>query len=386
MSQNYQRYFMVLSEKSTEFTIRGKKALGKCILESKGGSGKVTFSVQNLKPGVICNAYIIAADNNSSIAIDIGRIIPDDKGKAEIKWECNSLNVEGSGLGLKDFNVAGMLSIKSESVNAPIIGYKDGEIIWRNNFKLHSKKPLEFEKVDATAENLPDEVETKAETVKYAEPYEKEVAESESIFPSDPEEYENYRADADSSNERNIAAAEPEQFFETIEEGPAEKKFKAVANKINEKLKEMDLFTLKGAYKPESEVRALGLVEADEVNMIFRNCSKIRPFKEQEDALEWVRITPNEIAFMPEEFSYLHKDYTISTAYRKFSHLILGRKIGENVTEIIFGMPDIYTAENEKKASLSALANFKCCDCSEVLEGKHGYWLKKVSYSDIFQK
>lgn len=358
MSQNYQRYQIILSENSAEFTMRGKKALGKCVLEAKGDCGKVSFSVQNLRPGVICNAYIVASDNISSAAIDIGRIIANEKGGAELKWECDANDVEGCGLALNAFNVAGMMVLDENIIRAPIIGHRDREVAWKNNLRLHVRAPAEVIKPQYEAGDI-------APAEKVASPG-IAIMEKDEI-PSPPE------------------PAAPPEFFETVEEGSAEKAFKDVAKKINDKLNELDNMTLEDVCETEavSDTNSLSLSESEGAYLqnIFRNCSKIRPFKEQDSDFKWVRITPNELNFLPGDFKHLLDDYLIVAAYKKFNHLILGCKSQNNNVQIIFGMPDIYTKISIDSANVSGLAEFRSCDCEDTAEGKHGYWLKTAKYT-----
>jgi hypothetical protein len=52
----------------------------------------------------------------------------------------------------------------------------------------------------------------------------------------------------------------------------------------------------------------------------------------------------------------------------------LVKEAGEMV--VILGIPDVYFEESTKLAKDAGMEFFKCCDCSPVTEGKHGYWLK----------
>ena len=366
MSQNYQRYQIILSENSAEFTMQGKKALGKCVLEAKGDSGKVIFGVQNLKPGVICNAYIVASDNVSGAAIDIGRIIVDEKGSAEIKWECSASDVDGSGIALNAFNVAGMMVLDENIVRAPIIGHKDKEVAWKNNLRLHSKRLMELTKADC-------EEDLEAEAAEQIEPEPTRVNQEPTAVFLEKDEIP--------------PPPEPEplpEFFETLEEGSSERAFKDVARQINEKLNEIDTMTLEEAYKaaaePISDNLSFSESEGIYLQSIFGNCSKIRPFKEQDDDIQWIRITPNELNFLPDDFKRFKEDNLITAAYKKFNHLILGCKNQDNNAQIIFGMPDIHSKIGEESAYVSGLTEFKCCDCGDIGEGKHGYWLKTMNY------
>ena len=393
MSQSYQRYQIILTEASPDFSVRGKKAFGKCILEARGDSGKISFNVQNLKPGIICNAYIAAADNGVGLAINIGRIIASDTGNAEIKWECSAGNVDNSGLPLKVFNVAGMMIFGENIVSAPIIGFKDGEVEWEKNLRVHSNNTQNMENIsDVSVEEQsvgpnPEESSEAPPIAQDEEPITEEPASPGELSQAKPfiislAEAATILKTANAPPLPDTPAIPPEEFFETTEEGPAEKAFKDIANKINDKLNEIDALTSENPQEAENapDYSILSDIENQHLQSIFQSCSKIRPFKNQDSDEEWVRITPNELNFLPDEFAHLHTNPLIISAYRKFNHLVLGRKQHSKRVDIAFGMPDIYAAAAEDHARAAGLMWFKCCDCEEILEGRHGYWLKIVKY------
>ena len=359
MPNNYKRYFITLSEASSEFSMQGKKALGKCIIEAKNTSGKIIFSVQNIKPDNVYGAYIVAAEKGASTAVEIGRIAPDTYGRGQIKWECDAIDVEGSGAPLTSFNVAGLMIINGSNVTAPLVGTRDINIIWKNNIKLHSKRNPDPSPSTDEIFKVPDE------------PLNQPIPEPDAA--PEPELHKETEAPYESL---------PENFFETIEEGSAEKMFKDMAKKINEKLSEPDGLELEGIYRDDmaADIHKIGPEKAEEINMTFRNCSKIRPFKENPSGLEWVRITPNELIYLPDEYALLQKDSFISALYKRFGHLILGRKAGGHALHIALGLPDVYDKANEKNAYYSGFGGFTCCDSGDILEGKHGYWLKESKH------
>jgi len=131
---------------------------------------------------------------------------------------------------------------------------------------------------------------------------------------------------------------------------------------------------------PNPEPPTLLAHEYQHLQNIFQHFSKIRPFKEQDENEEWVRITPNELNFLPKAFAHLHNDMRALTAYRKFNHLILGRKsYGEHV-DIAFGMPDVYAVCNEEAVKTAGFVGFQNCDSEKPIEGAHGYWLLIATY------
>jgi len=370
MSQNYQRYQIILTEKTSDFSAHGKKAFGKCILESKGEAVKVSFSVHNLKPASICNAYIVAVQSGESLAIDIGKLVANAAGIAELKWECRSINnVDGSGLMLKDFNVAGMMILEGSTAKAPIVGYKSGEVSWRDNVRIYNKK------------NIAPSSEPKPELEPISHATNADIATTPSFL-------ENFEIPA----LPEYPSVESEEFFETTQEGAAEKALKEVAHKINEKLNEMDALAFKEPQETESpqdtsqapELSHLLAHEYQHLQNIFQNFSKIRPFKTHDDNEEWVRITPNELNFLPKAFAHLHNDMRTLTAYKKFNHLILGRKNYGEYIDIAFGMPSVYAAHHEEAVKASGFVGFQNCDCEKPIEGAHGYWLSIVTYVNEF--
>jgi len=407
MSQSYQRYQIILTETSPELSAHGKKAFGKCILEAKNGSGKVSLSVQNLKSGAACNAYIIAVNGEAPLAINIGKLSADTSGHAQLKWQCSASNVDNSTLELKDFVVVA-LCVGSSISNTGLVGYRDKEIAWKNDLRVHSKNP-------PSVENAPLQSTVAAET-EITIPISETPPEPEPTSTTLPSFLTNYEI----PTLTECPYAEPEEFFELMEEGPAERALKDVAEHINEKLNEIDAL----AYQPLAteplateplatetaatetladksldaaepladkpltteevplESPILAALEQNHLHNIFHNFSRIRPFKFQDANEEWVRITPNEISFLPGAFSHLQSEPRVLEAYRKFNHLILGRKSHGEHVDIAFGMPDIYAICDEESVKTAGFLGFQSCDSEEAKETKHGYWLRIVTYSN----
>lgn len=380
MSQNYQRHQIILTEVSPEFTVYGKRAFGKCILEAKGELAKVVFSVQNLKPGTVCNAYIVAADKGESLAVNIGKVIANASGVAELKWSCSSRDVDDSGLPLKTFNVAGIMVPEGNTMRAPIVGYRDGETMWKNDIRIHSKRPPNTSPPPVQPANDDTSQNAEIEEVEVS-PIIHEEGSPTIVQAEIPNFIENFTI----PNLPDYPPVEPEEFFETMEESSAERALKDVANKINEKLNEIDSLAFETPPEAEKppENPILATHELQYLQNIFESCSKIRPFKKQDDNEEWVRITPNELNFLPSQFENLHNDHLVINAYRKFNHLVLGRKKQGEYVDIAFGIPDIYAARGEETVKAAGFMGFQNCDSEEAHEGTHGYWLRIVKYGGV---
>lgn len=137
----YSRSFIALEQDSPDYTMLGKKALGKTIIECNQGKGKVLMSVSGLRPEVMYKAYIVSADEKESSGVHIGNILVDVKGNGELKFETNADDVKGTGINLKDFNISCLMLDKANGPITPLVGYKNEKMLWKSGYTdLSAKK------------------------------------------------------------------------------------------------------------------------------------------------------------------------------------------------------------------------------------------------------
>lgn len=134
MAKRYFREFIIMKENNSDYSIQGKSAVGKCILEIKDDTGKIMFTVSNLKPEVVYRAYIISSGEDRSRGVHIGNIVVNQSGNGTLKYEGDAENILNTGLKVSEINSVSIIIFKSDGMITPLIGYKNEEIPWKHNF------------------------------------------------------------------------------------------------------------------------------------------------------------------------------------------------------------------------------------------------------------
>ena len=142
---NYRRYFITLLPDSKGFEFNGKEPLGSCVLEERGKSGKLSLWVQDLKAETSYKIVIILYEMGKFTGISLGSLYVDGKGKGDFKSELDSSGfLDGQDLSRM---CAVAVIVGGNELISPLVGYKDGPVIWKNHFtipndenKIHVKK------------------------------------------------------------------------------------------------------------------------------------------------------------------------------------------------------------------------------------------------------
>ncbi len=151
MSDQYTRDFITLKQDRPGYGNMGREPSGRCIIEKKGDSAKVTVVTMGLNPQHYYKIYLINATGQSSNAVCIGNLKLDAKGKAEQRIELDPYNI--AGIPLSDFNVFAILVSGTSEPTSPLVGYKKEEILWRNNFRELDKNNKQEDR-NATQEDF----------------------------------------------------------------------------------------------------------------------------------------------------------------------------------------------------------------------------------------
>ena len=410
----YKRTFITLKQENPNYALMGE-AMGRCIIESRGGQGKVSFLVQNLKPEIIYKAYIIS--NIGSYGVMLGNLIIDSKGRGELKKIVNTYDVEETGMSLGDFEVAVILVSEKEEIISPLVGYVDREIKWKETFKEHKKtKDIAKEKtVEKKLDIVKEEVsEKKLETAKEEVPEERlqdiavgeeakediaekinEVEEKEIVAANFKLEKEKIPNPKDFIEEQEDDNAKYKDFLDNPEDDSIHEVFKAMAQEVNKQITEFKYYTLM-TEKNKEEVGKMEEVEeiekldidtseikeykiANELEYMFKNNLKMIPFKRQSRNVKWVRISLRETINLPMDFWNLINDPFVVSSFKKYNHLILGIFDERNEKEYMLGVPDLYKEENKSRANAMGFIQFKCCDDVKLEPNLHGYWIMPLT-------
>lgn len=186
MAKRYFRDFIIMKENNSDYSIQGKSAVGKCILEIKDDTGKILFTVSNLKPEVVYRAYVISSGEDRSRGVHIGNIVVNQSGNGTLKYEGDADNILNTGLKVSEINSVGIIIFKPEGIITPLIGYKNEEIPWKHNFYDITKENERNREEERRNPEVPEGTENLPEANPESEPLESENPMPETQVPENP--------------------------------------------------------------------------------------------------------------------------------------------------------------------------------------------------------
>jgi hypothetical protein len=155
----YKRYFITLQPDSLEYNAGGRTAAGRCVLEGRGDSGKLSLWAQDLNPDVAYKIYMILTTRNKYIGVFMGKFHLDAKLRGEFKTEFSAGNL-ADGLDLSSCCAVALVVSNKRELICPLVGYKDEPVMWKNHFEVWQEKKTaekEPEVIAAREAEKPDE-------------------------------------------------------------------------------------------------------------------------------------------------------------------------------------------------------------------------------------
>jgi len=378
---NYHRYFIPLTPDSKGFEWGGKEPLGRCILEDRGKTGKLSLWVQDLKAETPYKIILILSDAGKYTGVTLGSLFVDGKGKAEFKTEFDTQNL-ADGQGLPRVCAVSVLTGGSELL-CPLVGYKDGPVLWKNHFTLQGSENKERAKDTQR-------VMKKAETAQYPDT-QTGVAAGITEVPVQRGVLEPDTADTQAA----VAAGEDTDVLSAAD---ADNSFRYYENEYNPYTDGMDYAedlyqnSPDGMEHPNNETEydptpsaengnpeALGFDSIRSLKEVFDSNIEITPFESKSAEEKWVRVSLREPVFLPVDYRYFMNHPFIIAAYRKYNHLIMGTITGKGKTQYVLGVPGVYEPQYVNAAHQLGFTQFKTIHDSEELHpNDYGYWLAPV--------
>ncbi|MCL2577091.1 MAG: hypothetical protein FWE27_03460 [Defluviitaleaceae bacterium] len=131
----YTRFFLSLESEASGFDFKGRAPAGRCIVESRGGMGKLSVWAQDIKTQTRYGVYLIFADSGRYVGISMGSLNADEKGKAEMRKDFAPAALGRYLLDeLVGVAVITAESLEKSSVVSPLCGYRDRAVSWRGSF------------------------------------------------------------------------------------------------------------------------------------------------------------------------------------------------------------------------------------------------------------
>jgi len=361
----YFRAYAALTEEQSGFSLPGKKAFGKAVIDVRGTEGKLLFSAQGLKSSELYKIYFVAKNIGAPTSRYSGVYMADlrvnDKGAGEVKITFDATDVGGSGYMIGLFGVVALLVHNAPTLTAPLVGYINETVFWKNGFEIFSKDSDAVEKheIEAVAEKTVDE---KCEVVEEKNvEVQKPTKRVDAIEEKAPEETQ-----ATEVVDKPVAGNPHESFKEYVREYINEAE--AVSGPLPEILPDKPVTGGGG----EKQTAAISEAVKDKIQHMFRRNARMSPFINHSGDVVWIRISPEHAQLIGLE--EIAASELALTAYRRYRHLVLGRTTSN---DLILGIPGIYNEQSMEIAKPLGLS-FNQCNGGGPVENSYGYWVVHV--------
>ena len=379
----YSRVFVTLVQDRAGYGQRSREPSGRAIIEVKDGKGKVTLNVQELKGEIVYKAYIVSS-TNGGLAVKMGSICADGRGKAELKWEFDPVDVEQMGIAIDEFDVVTVI-VQSKAENAWVLtGYRKGEVRFKDDFYEGVRREKPAIEAQAISEPEPDEGLPDDEAISDNET----TSDDETTFLpmgmfSDDELAEDEPVDDEFAKEGQVteepagegpATESPEEMSQPdVADGPTagqpepepEKTlFKSMAKKFDKELEELENLILEEA----------GSETKFELDKIMKNNVAMSPYKTGFEEVKWVKIALRELTHLPCSCWKLMYDPYVNLMFNRYKHMMLGAYAGQQ--RYILALPDEHDPWRERHARKLGFDIFRTSDNIIGSQGSnYGYWL-----------
>lgn len=345
MSRNYYRAFLPIKQERSDYSLSGREAVGKAIIDARGGAGKIWVTMQGVKKKSQLDVYMIANISNEYIGVYVGKLMIDENGRGDCRHEFDADSVMKSDIAIEAFTIVALIVPKEVELIVPFVGYKNELVAWKVNFKCFKeaeKSEISVTQVEAFSEH---------EEISKIEPV---IAANEVLSGTIAED---------------IAEKEPEEEQEKDEtEINPHDKFREIARKFSEKFEELKKVETQENKQPIHE----------EIEKLFETNTIMYPFKQKKSDVIWVRISPKNLAKLPEEFSCHANCPIVLNGFRSFKHLVFGKYCQDGFVKFLLGVPDIYYEQKKQSAEEYGFLKFECCDGEELFNGAYGYWIMVI--------
>ena len=152
----FQRSFLIFTSEDAGYEA-GQKPSGYVKIEVREGRGKLSASIQNLRPGngrFRYGLYLLRTGRDGVVPVYAGNL-PVEFSKVELDWRFEPRNVGMSGYGIEEFDMAAVLveyaDRQGNAVVCPLAAYMNKKVEWRSGLrKALLKKQTEVTPLPAT--------------------------------------------------------------------------------------------------------------------------------------------------------------------------------------------------------------------------------------------
>ncbi|MCL2698786.1 MAG: hypothetical protein FWE68_00570 [Defluviitaleaceae bacterium] len=374
----YSRAFITLKQDRSGYGLKSREPSGRAVIEVKNGKGKITVSVQELKGEVGYRAYIVSSTNDC-VAVKIGSLRADERGKAELKWEFDPFDVERTGIQIEAFDVVAVV-VQSQGENAWVLtGYRGDTVRFKEKFHeaVTREKAVVESQQEPPQEPTVAEIQSEPEPVECLDEPQIEEAQTEKVQTDEPDDESGFEPLVMFTEEEAevAAASEPEEAPEDVKtqsepepQPDPHAKFKSMAQRFNKELEELETLMHESTDARQKH-------RPDAMKTIMENNAAMVPFKSGLEDVKWVRISLKDLAHLPRNCWKLSYDPYINFVFSKYKHLMLGAY--DDQPRYILALPDAFDASRERHAKQLGFDLFKPSDnvIEEHRDAEYGYWL-----------
>ncbi|MCQ4937371.1 hypothetical protein [Anaerotignum propionicum] len=144
-NRRYDKVFLMLRQETAGYGLGQRAPWGSCVMEIKNGTGRISLTVQGLRPiqrGRYA-VYAIAGEKEKQTNLFCGVLVPDAAGHCELKWDFNPDRLGERNATVEDFNTVAVLAETDGGFSAPLTAYFVSKTDWRTYFKEPAKQKNE---------------------------------------------------------------------------------------------------------------------------------------------------------------------------------------------------------------------------------------------------
>lgn len=418
--RRYDKVFIMLRQETNGFSFGQQQVWGSSTMEIKNGRGKLSLSVQGLRPLAKkepYSIYLVAGKGAEMQPIFCGDLQVDAYGKGNLQWEFHPDQIGENGFLAEDLHTLVVLAQTEDTagIQAPLVGYFGERMQWKSAFlqrKQEAKKPVEEVKKEAKKEV---EKEREAPSNSLAKLEVDSLKEGEKPIAKQEERPVEKRETVQET------LKEPKRSAETYETGTIPRKnkesdfhqnFKEMLAKFQGELqllekagilqeKDLEKINGKGGF-PQGETLMVEMEKTEQAKKAepIRKEEKMEQQEQEGTSLDfleltkeafaqcprmeralddgkrrWKKISKTELSVLPKEIFQCRNHPLFVMAEQRYGHFLLGEEEG---SQFYFGLPMdkmMVTQENEVPfpivERLPCQAQRKQGECEE-------YWICKI--------
>jgi len=375
---SYARFFMPLIQEAKGYEFKGRSPAGRCIVEERNNTGKLSMWVQDLKPQTKYGIYLVFAQAQHYFGLHMGPLDVDDKGKAEFRREI--LPEDLHSFALQEVVTVAVIAPSEPGVVSPLCGYRSAQVSWRHRFSMWKKE----EPTPVPVAEEPQAVEVKqtfAEAgpvpVTVEAPHIEEAPQTAAPEPSPIEEPQTTVPEPPSMEEPPVAINDI--LFVAEEPEPVPAPVVEISAHLPPPRAKKPSATLPPTTSPETPNQSQAYTSTIQlIEAIFNANTPCEPFAKQTHEIKWVRCNLPEHMPLPSDHPHLMSEPFMQAAWADHEHFILGITIDTQPAQYVIGIPGTYTQGNKAIAKRLGFLKFKCHNKDRPSVGSEGYWLMFV--------